>query len=147
MKNKQSVVIGIVVFILIAIGVGSFFYSGNKEEFSEAALKNNVEKLWNARINRDKKIIYTLLDDAYKKGVTEEQFLKKGDYQITGTYEIKEIKMDSDKKVATVTVKFKSMQMGYQIEPTILEHWLFENNEWHVGYSMRKNPFMNTPKP
>lgn len=117
----------------------------NNDTAREELLKQRIDKLWNARIATDKKTIYTMTDNAYRKKVSEEQFLRMGDYQVAGFYEIVESKLDPDKNTAQVIVKYKTMQMGYMLEPKIMENWLFENGEWKVGYSMRRNPFTGKP--
>lgn len=117
----------------------------NKGKDTKEALKQQVETLWKARVSKDKKLIYSMVDKEYKKNVTEEQFMKKGDYQIMGGFEIMDMKVDEEKKSAQVNVKYKTMQMGYAFEPVIMENWLVEGGEWKVAYSMRKNPLTGKP--
>lgn len=105
-------------------------------------LDPQVKKLWQARINKDMKTIYSILDTKYKSTISEEKFTKKNDYQVLGEYEVVKTEFSDDKKLAKVFVKYKTINMGYKLEPTIMENWIFENGEWHVGYSMRRNPFM-----
>ncbi|WP_156906775.1 hypothetical protein [Desulforegula conservatrix] len=113
----------------------------------KTALELQVNKLWQARINHDMKTIYMMVDEEYKKTITEQMFLRKKEYQISGGFKVTSIDIAPDSKSAKVLVKYDAMQMGYKFEPEILEHWLFESGEWHVSFTKRKNPFTMTQEP
>lgn len=65
-----------------------------------------------------------MIDGEYKEHYRTNVSEKK-EYQISGGFKVTSIDIAPDNKTAKVLVKYDAMQMGYQFEPEILEHWHF----------------------
>lgn len=144
-KNIKKLLLISGILLLAVIATSVFFVIKKPDDSAlKTALEIQINKLWQARIDRDMKTIYAMVDDEYKKTTSEQIFLRKKEYQISGGFKITKIDLAPDSKSAKVLVKYDAMQMGYKFEPEILEHWLFEGGEWHVCFSKRKNPFTMT---
>lgn len=148
MKPQAKKIIFIALLLVLAgISVFAFIHkkAEDKKGMTEVSLKAQAQKYWEARLNGDYKTIYSIVDSQYKSKVTEQQFTSTAP-DIIKSYEILDAKVDAEKHSGKTRSKFKTIQMGFELEPEVTELWLYEGNEWHINYTATSNPFASANK-
>ncbi len=109
-----------------------------------ATLKKAVYKLWKARSQRDWATVYNMTNKDFRNSVKQEKFVSRGEMKNVSDYDILSIRpIPGTKNEYEVSLRFKIIKMGYPLNPTVSELWLFESGNWVLNKSkMRTNkPF------
>ncbi|MBF0226690.1 MAG: hypothetical protein HQK76_14650 [Desulfobacterales bacterium] len=123
------------IFVVFLIVITNFiFFSCASIKTSkipdEAALRNNITIVWDAKLNNDFGKIYDLTTDAYKQKVSKDKF---GSSNVKiNKYNISKIELLDEGKKAKVFVDFTVNQMGNDFPFSLNEDWIVENGSWKL---------------
>lgn len=99
---------------------------------SENALRQKVQMEWEAKIKKDWGVVYDLAVDEYKNKIDRDSFVQRANINVK-EFSIKEVKIIEPGKKALAVVDSKLSQMGFDINITTREEWLWENGDWHLN--------------
>ncbi len=138
MKSKfRHFYICFLLLLLFAGGCASLMAPVNQQE----ALRQRVDKLWQAKSAEDMRTFYKMTDNKYRKNHTIEQFLRGRNLIIQG-YTIKNVKIDNnDPHKASSMVIFKTFKFAQPFTLSVKEEWLLEDGHWNLKLSDPRTPF------
>ena len=140
--NKQHFFFLILGYLVLALTSCSPL-SNIGQKNTETDLRQRVDMLWNARVNKDWNTVYELADTAFKTKTPKAEFVSSGELQPVLSYQIIDIEKVNDTHT-DVTVKFKLEKMGFILNPQMRESWIFEKgNGWQLNRTQMysKKPF------
>jgi len=122
-------------FILFII-MTAFIHQGcSSTATSEQGLEKRAHANMAAQIKDDWKLVYTFLDETYRKETSEDDFVASRGAQIQ-EYHIESIKIDPSKKKALVLVKYNMTIRGplsFDVKDVKdNQTWIVENNNWFL---------------
>ena len=141
MRCKKTSTLILCFFIFSFISSCATQYNHQKNTIVH--LKQAVNKLWSARTRQDWTTVYFLTDADYQKNTAKDKFIANGELKQVLEYAIMEIKPVDDQNYETLT-KFKIKKMGYVLNPSVNEFWLFEPGKgWVLNKTkmFSKKPF------
>ena len=110
---------------------------------SEKTLRQKVQMEWEAKVKKDWGVVYDLTVDAYKNKIARDSFVRRANINVK-EFSIKEVKIIEPGKKALAVVDSKLNQMGFDINITAREEWLWENGAWHLNLlPTLRSPFGN----
>lgn len=108
---------------------------------SEEALLQNIQMEWEAKVNKNWAAVYDLAVDAYKERIDRGSFVQRANINVQ-EFSIKEVKIVEPGTKAMAVVDYKITQMGFSLNITAKEEWLWENGAWHLNLMPTlKSPF------
>jgi len=137
MKTNSSRKIFFVLFIAI-ISLASTACASLKNKAPEEALKERVQGMMQAKINKDWATVYTYFDESFQKRESKEVFSKKIESILFKTYTIEKIEISPSGKEATVKIKNDIQTKGFDFKGTPeTQHWIMEGGEWRLQVPLR----------
>lgn len=124
---------------LIFIVCCSSHHSGLKHKPHEQ-LRKVIEKVWQAKVLKNREAVYAFLDQKYRKEVTLNEFMSK---KSTDIQSFTLLNIDIQAHEAISLVEFKAIKMGYLLKLKTREKWICENGHWHLNLSAmtQEGPF------
>ncbi|MDA8405180.1 MAG: hypothetical protein M0Z56_13440 [Desulfobacteraceae bacterium] len=139
MKINSSRKILFFLFIVI-ISVASAACAVLQSKAPEEALRERVQGMMQAKINKDWGAVYTYFDESFQKRESKEVFSKKIGEIIFKTYTIESIEILPTGKDATVKIKSDIQAKGFDFKGTPeTQHWIMEGGEWRLQVPVHKD--------
>ena len=139
MKKNSNRKILFVLFIVI-ISLASTACAALKSKPPEEALKERVQGMMQAKINKDWGSVYTYFDESFQKRESKEVFSNKIGGIIFKAYTIESIEILPTGKDATVKIKSDIQTNGFDFKGTPeTQHWIMEEGEWHLQVPIRED--------
>ena len=129
------------IFFLLLLGAAGCVSLHQSPVNQQEALRQRVDKLWQAKSAEDMRTFYKMTDNKYRKNHTIEQFLR-GRNDIIQGYTIKNVEIDNnDPHKASSMVIFKTFKFAHPFTLSVKEEWLLENGHWNLKLSDPRTPF------
>ena len=139
MKINSNQKILFVLFIVI-ISLASTACAALKSKAPDEALRERVQGMMQAKINKDWGAVYTYFDESFQKRESKEVFSKKIGEIIFKTYTIESIEILPTGKDATVKIKSDIQAKGFDFKGTPeTQHWIMEGGEWRLQVPVHKD--------
>lgn len=112
---------------------------------NEENLRRRVSAVWQAKVDKDWKKVYSMLDKAAQKDMSPENYAASQSHFIAYSFSIAELNI-SDKGTGTSLVVFKTTLMGMPFDISVRDNWVWEDNSWRLTMP-KLTPFSNPSHP
>jgi len=137
MKIHSSQKIFCVLFIVM-IALASTACAALRSKAPDEALRERVQGMMQAKINKDWGTVYTYFDESFQKRESKEAFSNKIGSMIFKAYTIEKIEILPSGKEATVKIKGDIQAKGFDFKGTpSTQHWIMEGGEWRLQVPLR----------
>ena len=144
MKINSNQKILFVLFIVI-ISLASTACAALKSKAPDEALRERVQGMMQAKINKDWGAVYTYFDESFQKRESKEVFSNKIGGMVFKAYSIEKIEILPSGKEASVKIKSDIQAKGFNFKGTPeTQHWIMEEREWRLQVPVR--PDVGTSK-
>ena len=106
----------------------------------EEALRQRVEKEWNAKVAKKWGIVYDLTTEAYRKEIKRDIFISRANAVIK-SFDIREIRILASGVDAVVRVDCVISPMSHDFNMSVTEKWALEEGEWRLDMKPLKSLF------
>ncbi len=128
--NRCFLIRNILIVYVIVISAACT-QQGTSSSDSEAALKQRVQALWEAKAGKNWGAVYDMSTDSYKKTINRNDFIQRANIQIEA-FDIKEIGITVPKKEGRAVIAYTLNQMDFKFHTNAKEKWIWENGGWHL---------------
>lgn len=136
-SRKPLIFIGVAV-VLVAVVAGYLISvsGGNTEE----ALRQQVQKEWDARVSGDWGTVYDLTTRAFKENMSKANFVGKSNI-IIKDFTVKDVRVLESGKEGESFVEYKMSHMGFDFDTKSKRKWVWEDGAWHMELPATFSPF------
>lgn len=104
-----------------------------------SSLRNRVASFWDAKVERDWTVVYSLTSREFKDEVNEESFVNRSNIHVV-SYEIGDFEINTQNKESTVPIRYTVQEKGYVFSFSAEERWIWEDGNWHADLSPPRIP-------
>ena len=125
--------------ILLLLFIGCWATLDNTEAADDKAdiLKEQVVKLWNAKLENDWATVYDMFESSFREKVDKASFLGRQKVHVT-KYEIEDVNVTEPESSGVCKVKYQVNQMGFSFDMEANETWIMENGAWKLTYKLNR---------
>ena len=134
----KRILTGLFLLAFLLVMVAGCAYIRTIDWTGEEALRQRVEKEWNAKVAKEWGTVYDLTTEAYRKEIKRDIFIK-GATAAIKSFDIREIKIMASGRDASVKVDCVLAYMGNDFKFSIKEKWRLEKGEWRLDMKPLKS--------